>query len=100
MADPNCLTKAGGKFTSSLKQCGTADQLATVEALVDAFGNSLSRTVTVPTTTTTTTTTSTTTTTAPPPLGQHLSFTTVVGTADCSLNPTNDSAVAGAAALR
>ena len=35
----------------------------------------------MPTTTTTTTTTSTTTTTEPPPLGQHLSFTTTVGSA-------------------
>src|SRR4029077_6445327 len=43
----------------------------------------VARTVTVPTTTTTTTTTSTTTTTTAPPLGQHLSFTTTAGTANC-----------------
>ncbi len=90
VAAPDCVTKAATSFTSSLKQCGTADQLAPLEALVDGFGSSLSRAVTVPTTTTTTTTSTTTTTTAPPPLGPHLSFTTTPGTADCSLSPTND----------
>jgi hypothetical protein len=50
--------------------------------------------VTVPTTTTTTTTSTTTTTTEPPPLGEHLSFTTTVGTANCTL-PNPDSPFSG-----
>ena len=81
--DETCAEKAASSFNASLKKCGTPTQLGPVEALVDAFGTSLSRTLTVPTTTTTTTTTSTTTTTTAPPLGPHLSFTTVAGTANC-----------------
>src|SRR5262245_16795576 len=82
-ADPTCGSKAVSSFNSSLKACGTPGQLAPVEGQIDAFGVALSRSLTVPTTTTSTTTTSTTTTTSPPPLGQHLSFTTAAGTANC-----------------
>src|SRR5262249_42132053 len=85
VADPACVTKAGGSFNSSLKPCGRPTQLAPIEQLVDQFSVDLNRQQTVPTTTTSTTTTSTTTTTTPPPLGQHLSFTTSPGTANCSL---------------
>jgi len=81
--DAACGQKAANSFNASLKKCGTPTQLSSVEGLVDALGASLSRTLTVPTTTTTTTTTSTTTTTTAPPLGQHLSFTTTPGTAQC-----------------
>ena len=84
--DPACVTKAGGSFNSSLKACGTPTQLAPIEQLIDQFSIDLNRQQSVPTTTTTTTTTSTTTTTAPPPLGQHLSFTTSAGTANCGAN--------------
>src|SRR5262249_27884933 len=78
--DNTCGDKAASSFNGSLKACGTPTQLAPIEGEIDAFGIALTRAVTVPTTTTTTTTTSTTTTTLPPPLGQHLSFTTAVGT--------------------
>ena len=81
--DDACGQKAVSSFNGSLKACGTPTQLAPVESAIDAFGVALSRSLTVPTTTTTTTTTSTTTTTLPPPLGQHLSFTTTAGTANC-----------------
>ena len=81
--DLDCGTKAGQKFTSSLKKCGTGSQLVPLETVIDTFASDVARTVTVPTTTTTTTTTSTTTTTTAPPLGQHLSFTTTAGTANC-----------------
>jgi len=81
--DQACGTKAGNSFNASLKKCGTPTQLGPVELAVDQFGASVSRSLTVPTTTTTTTTTSTTTTTTAPPLGAHLSFTTVAGTANC-----------------
>jgi hypothetical protein len=81
--DEACAQKAAQSFNVSLKKCGTPTQLGPVEALIDAFGTSVSRRLTVPTTTTTTTTTSTTTTTTAPPLGDHLSFTTTVGTANC-----------------
>src|SRR5262249_4632164 len=87
--DNACGNKAASSFNGSLKACGTPTQLAPIEGQIDAFGIALTRAVTVPTTTTTTTTTSTTTTTLPPPLGQHLSFTTAVGTSDCTLNPGN-----------
>ena len=89
-ADEACAQKAAGSFNGSLKICGTPTQLAPLESLIDAFGSALSRSVTVPTTTTTTTTTSTTTTTQPPPLGEHLSFTTTPGTANCTIAPTDD----------
>jgi len=82
--DPNCGTKAANSFNGALKKCGTPTQLAPVEIIVDAFGASLNRSLTVPTTTTTEPPeTTTTTTTLPPPLGQHLSFTTTAGTANC-----------------
>ena len=82
--DPACVEKAGGSFNSALKSCGTPTQLAPIEQLIDQFSIDLNRAQTVPTTSTTTTSsTSTTTTTTPPPLGEHLSFTTVVGTANC-----------------
>ncbi len=84
--DPACVTKAGASFNSSLKACGTPTQLAPLEQLIDQFSIDLNRQQSVPTTSTTTTTTSTTTTTAPPPLGQHLSFTTSAGTANCGAN--------------
>src|SRR5262249_42429081 len=84
--DEACGQKAAASFNGALKACGTPTQLAPVESALDAFAVALSRGVTVPTTTTTTTTTSTTTTTAPPPLGQHLSFTTAVGTTNCGAN--------------
>jgi hypothetical protein len=87
--DDACGQKAAASFNGSLKACGTPTQLTPVESVIDTFGAALSRTLTVPTTTTTTTTTSTTTTTTPPPLGQHLSFTTVPGTSDCTINPGN-----------
>src|SRR5262249_58368257 len=61
-------------------------QLPRIGEQVDAFGTALPRSLPVPTPTTTTTTTSTTPTTLPPPLGQHLSFTTAVGTANCGSN--------------
>ena len=85
--DEACAEKAGNSFNSSLKKCGTPTQLGPVEALIDQFGTSLNRDLTVPTTTTTTTTTSTTTTTTAPPLGPHLTFTTVAGTANCNIPP-------------
>jgi hypothetical protein len=81
--DEACGQKAASSFNGSLKACGTPTQLAPVESAIDTFGVALSRSLTVPTTSTTTTTTSTTTTTLPPPLGQHLSFTTTAGTANC-----------------
>ena len=81
--DPTCGQKAASSFNGSLKACGTPTQLGPIEAQIDTFGVALSRSLTVPTTSTTTTTTSTTTTTLPPPLGQHLSFTTTAGTANC-----------------
>ena len=82
--DPNCGTKAANSFNGALKKCGTPTQLAPVEAIVDQFGVSLNRSLTVPTTTTTTPPeTTTTTTTLPPPLGEHLAFTTTAGTANC-----------------
>ena len=82
--DPNCGTKAANSFNGALKKCGTPTQLAPVEVIVDAFGASLNRSLTVPTTTTTTPPeTTTTTTTLPPPLGEHLAFTTTAGTANC-----------------
>ena len=82
--DPNCGTKAANSFNGSLKKCGTPTQLGPVEAIVDQFGVSLNRSLTVPTTTTTTAPeTTTTTTTLPPPLGEHLAFTTTAGTANC-----------------
>jgi hypothetical protein len=84
--DETCGQKAASSFNGSLKACGTPTQLGPIEAQIDAFGTALSRSLTVPTTTTTTTTTSTTTTTLPPPLGQHLSFTTTAGTANCGAN--------------
>jgi hypothetical protein len=87
--DNACGNKAASSFNGSLKACGTPTQLAPIEQQIDAFGVALSRALTVPTTTTTTTTTSTTTTTTPPPLGEHLSFTTVPGTSDCTINPSN-----------
>jgi hypothetical protein len=87
--DEACGQKAAASFNGSLKACGTPTQLGPVESAIDTFGVALSRALTVPTTTTTTTTTSTTTTTNPPPLGQHLSFTTVAGTSDCTINPGN-----------
>src|SRR5262249_58757227 len=59
---------------------------ARLELLTDQSGSAPPRNVTVPPTTSTTTPTSTTTTTLPPPLGQHLSFTTAVGTANCGSN--------------
>src|SRR5262249_38817224 len=81
--DPACVQEAGGSFNSALKACGTPTQLAPVEQLIDQFSIDLNRAQTVPTTSTTeTSTTSTTTTTTPPPLGEHLSFTTSVGTAN------------------
>ena len=86
-ADEACGEKAAASFNSSLKKCGTPTQLAPVESLIDQFGSSLARSLTVPTTTTTTTTTSTTTTTMPPPLGPHLAFTTTPGTANCTIPP-------------
>jgi hypothetical protein len=89
-ADPACADKAANSFNSALKKCGTPTQLGPVEAAIDQFGAVLNRNVTVPTTTSTTTTTSTSTTTTAPPLGPHLSFTTVLGTADCSFNPGGD----------
>src|SRR5262249_55774866 len=64
-------------------------QLAPIEQLIDQFSIDLNRAQSVPTTSTTTTTTSTTTTTAPPPLGQHLSFTTSAGTANCGAGQFN-----------
>jgi hypothetical protein len=88
--DPTCGQKAASSFNGSLKACGTPTQLGPIEAQIDTFGVALSRSLTVPTTSTTTTTTSTTTTTLPPPLGQHLSFTTTLGTPDCTLNPAGD----------
>jgi hypothetical protein len=82
--DPNCGTKAANSFNGALKKCGTPTQLGPVEAIVDQFGVSLNRSLTVPTTTTTTAPeTTTTTTTLPPPLGEHLAFTTTAGTANC-----------------
>ena len=81
--DEACGQKAAASFNGALKACGTPTQLAPIESAIDTFGVALSRSLTVPTTTTTTTTTSTTTTTTPPPLGQHLSFTTTPGTANC-----------------
>ncbi len=81
--DEACGQKAAASFNGSLKACGTPTQLAPVESALDTFGVALSRSLTVATTSTTTTTTSTTTTTLPPPLGQHLSFTTTAGTANC-----------------
>jgi hypothetical protein len=90
VASEDCAQKAAKSFNSSLKQCGTPTQLKPIEELVDQFGTSLARTLTVPTTTTTTTTTSTTTSTTAPPLGQHLAFTTTPGTANCTIGPTND----------
>ena len=83
VADEACGQKAANSFNGSLKKCGTPTQLLPVESLVDQFGSQLNRSLSVPTTTTTTTTTSTTTTTLPPPLGEHLSFTTTPGTANC-----------------
>ena len=88
--DPTCGQKAASSFNGSLKACGTPTQLSPIEAQIDTFGVALSRSVTVPTTSTTTTTTSTTTTTLPPPLGQHLSFTTTVGTSNCAISVTGD----------
>src|SRR5262249_49290047 len=83
--------KAQSSFNSSLKSCGTPDQLGPIEEQIDFFGQTFSRAVTVVTTTTTTTTSTTSTTTQPPPLGTHLSFTTVPGS-DCKqpneLDPT------------
>jgi hypothetical protein len=86
--DEACAQKAASSFNGSLKTCGTPTQLGPVEFLIDQFADAMSRAVTVPTTTTTTTTSTTTTTTQPPPLGEHLSFTTTPGTANCTLpNP-------------
>ena len=85
--DQGCGTKAGNSFNGSLKKCGTPTQLGPVELVVDQFAASVSRTITVPTTTTTSTPeTTTTSTTMAPPLGAHLSFTTVDGTANCGSN--------------
>ena len=88
--DDTCGQKAASSFNGSLKACGTPTQPAPLEGQIDAFGIALTRAVTVPTTTTSTTTTSTTTTTSPPPLGQHLSFTTAVGTSNCTISVTGD----------
>ena len=88
--DEACAQKAAGSFNGSLTTCGTPTQLAPLEFLIDQFGNALSRSAMVPTTTTTTTTSTTTTTTSPPPLGEHLSFTTTPGTANCTIAPTDD----------
>ncbi|HKA04910.1 MAG TPA: hypothetical protein VKD67_11285, partial [Acidimicrobiales bacterium] len=85
LPDEACAQKAASSFNGSLKACGTPTQLGPIEALIDQFADALSRTLTVPTTTTTTTTSTTTTTTLPPPLGEHLSFTTTPGTANCTL---------------
>jgi hypothetical protein len=82
--DAACVTHAGSRLNTALEKCGTPEQLAPLETLIDGFANGLSRTLAVATTTTTTTTTSTTTTTTVPPLGQHLSFTTTAGTANCN----------------
>ena len=83
VADEACGEKAANSFNSALKKCGTPTQLLPVESLIDQFGSQLNRSLSIPTTTTTTTTTSTTTTTTAPPLGEHLSFTTTPGTANC-----------------
>jgi hypothetical protein len=86
--DEACAQKAASSFNGSLKKCGSPTQLAPLEFLIDQFSDALSRAVTVATTTTTTTIPTTTTTTLPPPLGEHLSFTTTAGTANCTLpNP-------------
>jgi hypothetical protein len=85
--DVDCVTKAAATFNKILKKCGTPEQLAPVEALIDTFANRLSRTLAVATTTTTTTTTTSTTTTTIPPLGQHVRVTTAVGTAACGTAP-------------
>src|SRR5262249_58966643 len=61
LPDEACAQKAGGSFNGSVKACGTPTQLAPIEALIDQFGDALSRAATVPTTTTTTTTSTTTT---------------------------------------
>ncbi len=49
--DLDCGTKAGQKFTSSLKKCGTGSQLVPLESVIDTFASDVARTVTVPTTT-------------------------------------------------
>jgi len=90
VADPACAQKAIDKFNKSLKKCGTPEQLASVESLIDQFAVDVGRVVTVPSTSTTTTTTSTTTSTTVPPLGPHLSFTTTIGSANCNIGPNQD----------
>jgi hypothetical protein len=96
--DVRCMDKAHRKFSRAIRQCASADEIASLEARVDEFVQSLARTSTVVSTTTTTTETTTTSTTLAPPLGDHLLFTTTAGTANCGgakLDPPADAPFSG-----
>ncbi|HZP42724.1 MAG TPA: hypothetical protein VFD84_14610 [Candidatus Binatia bacterium] len=83
IASNTCLTKAGKSLAQALKNCADAAGVAPLQTANTAFAQALWRALTVPSTTTTTTTTTSTTTTTAPPLGEHVSFTTSLGTTDC-----------------
>ncbi len=79
----DCITDTTRKLASSLKNCANEATVAALQDLSNTFARKIWRDIAVPSTTTTTTTTTSTTTTTAPPLGQHLSFTTTAGTANC-----------------
>ncbi|HZP42589.1 MAG TPA: hypothetical protein VFD84_13915 [Candidatus Binatia bacterium] len=81
--DPACILNTSNALSRALRNCGSEADVAALLALSEDFARKITRQLTVPSTTTTTTTTTSTTTTTAPPLGQHLTFTTALGTANC-----------------
>src|SRR5262249_54058011 len=78
-----CVAKATKGFAKNLQKCAGAARITSLENQIDTFARAAVRSSTIPTTTTTTTETTTTTTTLAPPLGQHLAFTTALGSPNC-----------------